>query len=503
MLLLILLFTSATLNAAGTVKHYLYSESADYAAYISDKTYPQLQLSSSYGELISESKIITYQPAQLYNYYLAKVCNGLYLFDCSHNKRNIQDYNHIDLNSESGLMDFPLQRVDGYRVSYTTPDLQHQAHVVSGAILLPQSPEPLKGIVIFYHFSVLDKANVPSSFKRDALEQSELMASVIASNGYLVVMPDYLGLGMDSNQVHPYVLYPEVNALSGIYLLKALGLQSESMLNSGLKEQLKLTRFESQELKLYLSGYSEGAAYALWAAKILQENPSFLKSARLQKTVALDGAYNLSHVTVPFLVANVTQAYQEPYSIEDKRIAAFVKPGLLANVLNSYMHYSSTAPSAVFSPNFGVQVKGQPDTIAALLQSPLAELAKYRILYTAALNSGYSVANNSINSLVNPDLINESGFRAQLQVADIYNWRATSAITFLSLAHDSVVPSLNAKVAYIAMTAKGSTAVKLVEVPNSDYQVPGYLPLSDFNVDHISGLSYLLLFMRNEFNESQ
>ena len=31
------------------------------------------------------------------------------------------------------------------------------AHPVSGAILVPQSEQPLKGVIVFYHYTVLDK----------------------------------------------------------------------------------------------------------------------------------------------------------------------------------------------------------------------------------------------------------------------------------------------------------------------------------------------------------
>ena len=97
--------------------------------------------------------------------------------------------------------------------------------------------------------------------------------------------------------VHPYLLYPVENALSGIYMLNLL-----PKIQPTLRYKL-----DGNKIPLYLSGYSEGAAYSLWAAKIIQDNSSFISSLgfKLTKTIPIDGVYNLSKVTLPSVLANL------------------------------------------------------------------------------------------------------------------------------------------------------------------------------------------------------
>jgi hypothetical protein len=52
------------------------------------------------------------------------------------------------------------------------------------------------------------------------------------------------------------------------------------------------------------------------------------------------------------------------------------------------------------------------------------------------------------------------------------------------------------------MTNQGSPLVKMITVPNQDFTVAGYLPLSDMDVDHPQGIRFMLPFVRKEFDES-
>ena len=475
----------------------LYVEPANLNQYIASKPYPKVKLSNAFGSLLSESMIASYDSASLYKLYHTTICKGLYGSNCKFNLKNIQQYAGIDLNSESGLIGQQFSQINAYKVSYTTPDMNGIAHPVSGAVLIPKSEQPLKGVIVFYHYTVLNKDNVPSNFEHDEFYLSKNIAATLASDGYVVLMPDYLGLGDDKTTVHPYLLYPIENALSGLYMLNLL-----PRIQPALRYKL-----DSNKIPLYLSGYSEGAAYSLWAAKIIQDNSSFISSLgfKLTKTIPIDGVYNLSKVTLPSVLANINTDKTAPYFVDNTLVTSFARPGLIANMLNSYAafnHVESNVFNEEFAECHGCSVDGKTYDIAGLLQASVAEKTKYKLFYAAAKKSAYSNESNSIINLADPEVLNSSNFKDQVASADIYNWKANTSISFLSYAYDSVVPRLNSEVAYEAMSKQGSSSLKITIIPNQNFKVDSSIPFVDTEVDHPQGLNFMLLFARNQFDES-
>jgi hypothetical protein len=69
----------------------------------------------------------------------------------------------------------------------------------------------------------------------------------------------------------------------------------------------------------------------------------------------------------------------------------------------------------------------------------------------------------------------------------------------LAFEFDSIVPRLSSETAYVAMNKQGSPQVKMITVPNQDFMVMGYVPLTDMVVDHPQGIRFMLPFVRKEF----
>jgi hypothetical protein len=93
------------------------------------------------------------------------------------------------------------------RLRYTTR-YNGKSHNLSGLMLVPVST-PAKGIILFFHSTINGKLNVPSM--RFADYKSQMLAAVFAANGYIVISPDYIGMGTDYKVAHPYILYPQIN----------------------------------------------------------------------------------------------------------------------------------------------------------------------------------------------------------------------------------------------------------------------------------------------------
>lgn len=199
--------------------------------------------------------------------------------------------------------------VKSYKITYNTQGapyaLQNNGtsnEIVSGSVLVPDmAPDQIKGVVLYYHETIFSKFEVPSNFANaNGFALDQMLAAVYALQGFIVVAPDYVGQGNDQQVMHPFVLYPQTNAQSGYYMLKAV---HQFLTNHGLLGA-------TQPLPLFITSYSEGAAYALWASHLLQTEADlsgYLQSLNLtlKRTVGISGAYDLTNVMLPFSFDNV------------------------------------------------------------------------------------------------------------------------------------------------------------------------------------------------------
>lgn len=484
----------------------------DYESYylplIKATKYSPLTISKNYGLLLSESQVVSYKATKLSRYYRNIICDGIYNYNCQRNLNNLKNYAGLTLESQTDLFAPEIESVIGYKLEYTGIGADSQMHRLSGAMLLPQQLKQLKGIILFYHYTILDKRNIPSNFNHDNFMLSPQLAVALASAGYLVLAPDFPGFGSDENSVHPYVNFPQENALSGIYLLKA-ALQSASFQQIIMAESNSVTK--QAKLPLFISGYSEGGGYALWVTKFLQDNPSFLKqySLYLAKTIPVVGAYNLSQIMYPFMFANINQDKTLPYNVNNYWITAFAKPGFFADSLNGYLKYKTNeSPTAFYNPQFydcqSCYHTNGTSTVTQFMESVgINDGAMYGVLLDQANELDYGLSNNSVALIATAGLESNVEFRQQFINADIYNWYIKTPVTFLAFEYDSIVPTINSETAFVATAAQGSPGVKLLLIPNQDFTVPGIIPFSDMEVDHPYGIKFMLAFIRQEIESYQ
>lgn len=483
----------------------------DYESYylplIKPANYSQLKIPDGYGQLLGESQVVNYSSNKLYHYYKNIICNGIYLYNCLRNQENLKNYANFDLESQHHLFSPEIESINGYKLEYTGLGADKKVYTLSGAMLLPQPPIQIKGIILFYHYTILDKRNIPSRFNQDNFMLSPQLAAALASNGYLVLAPDYPGFGSDESNVHPYVNFPQVNALSGIYLLKA-ALQSAPVKQLFAASPLKP---QQKKLPVFISGYSEGGAYALWATKFLQDNPWFLQQQNLflAKTIPVVGAYNLSQIMYPFMFTNINEDESLPYNVNNYWISAFAKPGFFADSINGYLKYTAMESATNFyNPKFYncqncQQINGTTNVNQFLESVGINDGMMYSTLLDQAKEVGYGLSQNSVSTIAAAGLESNLEFRQQFINADIYNWYIKTPVTFLAFEYDSIVPTINSETAFLATAAQGSPGVKLLLIPNQDFMVPGIFPFSDMQVDHPYGVKFMLAFIRQEIADYQ
>ncbi len=187
-----------------------------------------------------------------------------------------------------------------YKIYYdiTRPDgtVQH----LSGLLVVPTSVVGIKinvPIISLQHPTQVERKYSPSNGNVLDNELTVPFAMALASMGYITVVADYPGMGINYD-VHPYCL--EVLADSIIGMIRAARDSKGSWLLSD-----QSTNWNGQ---LYLIGYSEGGYATMVAAKHLQQEGEFAVSA----VAALDGPYSLSD-TMRNVMINADATYPSPY----------------------------------------------------------------------------------------------------------------------------------------------------------------------------------------------
>ncbi|MCX8514479.1 MAG: hypothetical protein ORN24_02820 [Burkholderiales bacterium] len=205
-------------------------------------------------------------------------------------------------------------------ITYNTPGVPYAYanapanETVSGLVILPTDANGnllpanrIKGVVLYYHQTVISKGGVPSGYSNhSSIDDAETfatqyrLAAIYGMSGYIVVAPDYIGQGVDVNTVHPYAVFPKQNALSGIYMVKAV--------DTFLQNQYNFNFTQMTNPNLYIASYSEGGGYALKASQLIQTTSADVianTGLTLKRTVGSSGAYDLSGTMTNFMFAEV------------------------------------------------------------------------------------------------------------------------------------------------------------------------------------------------------
>lgn len=426
------------------------------------------------------------------------------------------------LNNPLGVTGVSFQSLE-YDTTVPLPGGNRTFHV-SGGLLIPQgiTKAQVKGVVVYFHGTTFNKSQVPSHYEGNV--ETQLMAEVFASQGYVVVMPDYVGQGVDWQDAHPYVLYPQVSAKTAADMLTAV--------KPTLVTSLGLLPGDPA-LKLFSVGYSEGGSYSLWFNQFLSSNPALLDPLyALTHSVGIEGAYNTSTITYGYLFDDVSFRRGNTYNIQTQGLTNLVKPILSADAFLSYAVYSNASDfSSIFQSDFfamtatpaslqpGANVNGQQLTIQQAFALPNTTISTQVLI--AALgktNNGATypgletlllpfTTNNSINSLVSTTLLTpafQTNLLQVLRAADLdLSAVANQGVSIVSLDQDSVVTPNNFDDLLQRFPSKIRNSYK---VDHTQLQV-----LSPFSqalgrqvfvpTDHLHALIYEFLYALNTFNQ--
>ncbi|MGG7467571.1 T9SS type A sorting domain-containing protein [Chryseobacterium arthrosphaerae] len=285
----------------------------------------------------------------------------------------------------------------GYKITYYTKNENNVLVKATGLLMYPNVGFKLS-TVVSDHGTTDSRHNVPSNFK-GALTAGFVVELSYVLNGYILMAPDYVGMGTGEG-THPYVDYATEAGATIDFITAA---------NKALA-QLNVKRYD----EYFLAGYSQGAHAAMSTLKRLSvSNPDNIK---FRYAYMGDGPYDMSETT---LKKGVLEKDIYPFS------------SFLANVLHScnntgYQTYTndiSEVISAEYLDKYNYHVVQDN---GGLLWGPVI----WRKLFTT--NFVNDVTNNSNHK-----------FRQCLKPKDVYDWYNKTPMTLGHSTVDLAIPPEN------------------------------------------------------------
>lgn len=185
---------------------------------------PPFYTAKGEGKLISGKLIVSYptttaSPTEpgLSALYSEAICAGLTPAQCATNQASLDspEFGNFNLKDDPiGHNPLGIKVIDAVKIDYTALNVDQSGVTVSGGIVIPEvAPSSIRGLILYYHATTAQRSNVPSNFvtpdNPGGDPEGLLLAALWASDGYVVAMPDYIGLGDDTTHPHPYVAYPK------------------------------------------------------------------------------------------------------------------------------------------------------------------------------------------------------------------------------------------------------------------------------------------------------
>jgi len=349
------------------------------------------------------------KPAQNYS----QTYNGIHLVS-STPKRVLSKTQLISLYSSYGAASYIRNGIKTYAITYKTKDYNGIETIASAAVIVPDSPGPYP-LINYNHGTYFpsDDWRLPS-YNNDYNSDINI-GYMMASVGYVVVMPDYIGYGSTKNVEHNYCDYNNiaVNAIDAIRAAREFCSNNSFTLKN----------------KLFLTGWSEGGAVAMAVMKKIQSD--FSGEFNITATAPLAGAYYGSFLAKQVLQMNTESPYINSYAWVVK---TYNKTGSINKPLNYYFNepYASAINSSIES---------------IIPKNP-------QVLFNNIFKQNYL---NNTDPLI-----------AEFAKHDMWNFKPASKTILCQGQNDTYVPLINAQKAYTEMNALGAD-VSLVIYPGKDH----------------------------------
>jgi dienelactone hydrolase len=164
-----------------------------------------------------------------------------------------------------------LSEVKVYKLIYKTINVDGNEIVASGAVIVPVSDAVLP-LLSYQHGTLTNYSDAPSQYSTGMEVRGT--ATIIASAGFVVSVPDYLGYGESKSYPHPYE-HAQTLARTSFDMLMAV-------------QEFCVTMSISLSDKLFLTGYSEGGGATMALHRYIEVNSDLV----VTMSAPASGAYN-------------------------------------------------------------------------------------------------------------------------------------------------------------------------------------------------------------------
>lgn len=347
-----------------------------------------------------------------------------------------------------------------YRVQYWSTDLKGEVTLLSGLVAVPDQPIAM-GTVVYLHGATAIRSNVPSRMSPTNGNSPETWIAFLAlgTGGYVFVAPDYLGLGINSG-FHPFAL-GSLNTLAASDLVLAA---------DELLEKLSMKSLR----RLYVTGYSEGGAIAMWLIRKLQA----IDDPRLRVTAGapISGPYDLSGVQTRSMIGKQNSLVKVALRLF---FAAYFCYGLQENQRWIKLEDCFSTPIASYIPLVWMRSKSDEELVQ--------KLALKGIQQGSVVSIRRALTPSFLDMLENWS--KDSKVARLLAENDCFDWSPTQPLYLLGLSTDYVVPMENTLVAARAMRKRGVLHDKL-----------NFHSIAKEGLDHLNAMGPLLSLARKFFD---
>ena len=307
-----------------------------------------------------------------------------------------------------------------HTVVYETIDPQGQTTQASGALFVPvDAPEALP-LLSYQHGTLTTDAEAPSE---GGFEQ--IIGLIYASDGYVVAMPDLLGLGA-SPGFHPYV-HAASSATAVVDMLRAsvdFVRDADAALNG----------------QLFLTGYSQGGYTAMAAHRALEADHA--GEFTVTASAPMAGPYDLSGTMAETFLQ--PEPHPSPYYLPYLLLAYDDVYGLFADPSEMLAApYDETIP-----PLFDRQTAG--GTINDALPSVALDFLAPTLVEAFQADPTYPL-------------------RQRLRENDLYDWTPRAPVRLYHCAADQHVPAENSAVAFERLQQRGADVQLIDPFPEGNH----------------------------------
>jgi len=329
----------------------------------------------------------------------------------------------VDVGVPPGII-VPEYPIDIYKVLYKTPYLHLDSLVqASGAIVVPQTDCPLP-IANYQHGTQARRSSAPSTLNGGQIE----VAMIFASTGYVVSVPDYLGLGDSDPKV---IIHPYIHAFS----------QAHTSINI-MRATREIAADQAVTLndQIFLFGYSQGGFGTAAVHKEIEANYS--EEFQITASAPMSGPYDLKEAQVDLIASD------DPYPT----------PGYLPFIFLAYQ--------SIYGNLYD-------EDISEVLLAPYDSLMP-ALFYSGEYSIGYinnqspDVPKTMVKDSVIEAFMTNSDHPLRLDLNDnhLLDWTPQAPIKLYYCRGDDQVSYLNSENAYDSWTANGATNVEKQDFGN-------------------------------------